>query len=471
MGSTRAESISEILKRVGADGEPPPSPLVHDPNPGIQRLVLHVVYNLLWLVGLVVASPWWAGRALHDRDWRAMVLGRLTFGLPPRPAEGSPSRILVHGVSVGEVKAAQSLIRSLQERYPEVEIVISTTTGTGVSVARQTYPGLLVVRFPIDVSWLIRRFLRRVRPQAVILMELEIWPNFLRDANRAGVPVAVVNGRITPRSFERYSRFRRLLPQFNRITLVCAQDERYAERFWFLGLDPRRLAITGNVKVDGLPTGKPPVDSGSRRMAGVGEAGDSRPVLVAGSTHEPEERLLLEAADSLGLRMILVPRHPDRSRELSRQLDPAPQLWTAVREGEEEPDPDRPLLVDTIGELERIYGLADLVFVGGSLIPHGGQNMLEPAAQGLPVVYGPHVSNFRQEAMLLEEAGAALRVQDAGQLRETLEALVGDPARRQAMSEAGIQAVRAQRGAAQLTLEALARAGCVGQVGGAAERG
>ena len=434
-----------------------PPPLDRDPNPGALLAALHLAYDLTWVVAVLATSPWWLTRALFDREWRAMVLGRLTWNLRRLPASGERLRVMIHGVSVGEVKAAQSLVQALHASRPDIELVISSSTNTGVTVARALYPGIPVVRFPLDSSVLIRRFLRHVAPTTVILMELEIWPNFLREANRHAVPVAVVNGRITENSFGRYGIFKRLLPQFNRLTLVCAQDVRYGERFTALALPPERLVITGNLKVDGLRIG--PVDPGPelRRLAGA-RAGQF--TIVAGSTHDPEERQIVEAVrkGAPGARTILVPRHPGRTADVTRALlgiGANPQLLTRLRAGLERPDPDRPLIVDTIGELEQVYGLADVVFVGGSLVPHGGQNMLEPAAQGQPVLFGPHVSNFRQEAAFLEDVGAAQRVANPAKLATALRRLLGDEAERERMARAGIEAVEKQRGAAKLTFEAL----------------
>jgi 3-deoxy-D-manno-octulosonic-acid transferase len=435
-----------------------PRPILADPNPGILRGILHGVYDLGWLIAILVASPWWVLRCATDARFAAMARARLGAGLPPTPRPGERRRILIHGVSVGEIKAAQSLVRGLAAARPDLEVVISTTTHTGLDVARKLYPALRVVRFPLDLTFVVRRFLRRVDPVCVVLVELEIWPNFLRESNRLGIPVAVVNGRITGRSFGRYRLFRGLLPQFNRITLFCVQDEDYARRFEDLVGDRDRLLVTGNVKADGLPVGV--VEPAPELRVLLGARAGQR-TLVAGSTHEPEERLVAEACGRAapGARLILVPRHPERCAPLARDLaanGSAPQLLSRLRAGEA-PDPARTAVVDTMGELEQVYALADLVYVGGSLVRHGGQNVLEPAAQGKPVVHGPHVWNFAQEAALLEKAGASRRVDDPAGLERALADLLGDDAARARMAKAGIAAVAAQRGATELTLLALAQ--------------
>ncbi len=433
-----------------------PPPIVTDPNRGFLRWALHLFYDSVWWLAMVGASPWWGWRMLTDARFARMVRGRLARDLPDLAASESRPRILIHGVSVGEVKAAQSLVESIERELPELDVVISTTTYTGIDVARDLFEDRTVVRFPIDPSFFVRRFLTRLAPVCVVLVELEIWPNFLRVANELGIPVAVVNGRITEESFSSYRHFRNLLPQFNRISLFCVQDEEYARRFAELGNGCERVVVTGNVKADSLGDG--PVEPGeelSRLLAG----GEGQVIVTAGSTHDPEERWLAEAWREAipETRLILVPRHPDRAEavvgELA-QLGLQAQRLSGLRTGER-PDPSRPVIVDTIGELERVYGLSDLVYIGGSLVPHGGQNMLEPASQGRGVLYGPHVENFQLEAALLEEAGAAVRLEGRDELAPTLLALVRDEERRVRMAEAGLRAVRAQKGATRRTLEAL----------------
>ena len=439
---------------VGAGGA---SPLRHDPNPGLRSLILHAVYDLLWLLVVVGGAPWLAWRALRAPGFRRHLGERATLTGLPRLAPTDRPRLLIHGVSVGEVKGAQSLVQLLERERPDVEVVVSTTTDTGMEVARSLFPDHTVVRFPADLSFVVRRFFRALAPTAIVLIELEIWPNFLRRANRLGLPIAVANGRITEESFSRYRLFKRVFPQFNRISLFCVQSETYAERFRALQVAPERVAVTGNVKADGLPVGRKQPGDELTRLVG---ARPGQPVLVAGSTHEPEERWITEAWASAAreARLVLVPRHPPRSGEVLAglaQLGLSAQRLTSLREGTEQPDPSRPLVVDTIGELERVYALADLVVIGGSLIPHGGQNLLEPAAQGVPVVCGPHMENFAQEVALLEEAGACRRVAGRGALGAALAALLGDPGLRSEIGDAGRRAVEAQRGATAKTWSGL----------------
>jgi 3-deoxy-D-manno-octulosonic-acid transferase len=447
-----------------------PPPIVRDPNPGVLRALLHLFYDATWLAAIVLASPWWLARALVDRRFARMAAQRVTLGLP-RLRGGARPRVLVHGVSVGEVKGAAPLVRALEQRFPGVDVVVSASTDTGVEIARRTFPEHVVVRFPLDPSWWVKRFLRRLDPAAVVLIELEIWPNFLRHCNRRGLPIAVANGRITDRSFLRYDVFKSALPQFNRISFYGVQLEEYAERFRRLGGAPERVVVTGNLKADGL---------GERAGREQGRAADAlralldlepgRPTFVAGSTHGDEERSVL-AAWSAGLpaaRLVLVPRHPPRADEVAaavRERGFAVQRLTELRAGARA-DRAAVVLVDTIGELETLYALADLVFVGGSLVERGGQNVLEPAALGRAVLHGPHMDNFRQEAALLAAAGASRAVADADELARALAELAADPARRGAMGEAGRAAVASQAGATARTL-ALLEQRCLRGLGGA----
>lgn len=463
-GSARPDGVSATgqLERTAAR-------IVRDPNPGFLRALLHGAYDLAWLAALLLLSPWFLIRATFDQRFRRMACERLALATPKLDAR---PRVLIHGVSVGEVKGAAPLVRALSEHDPALDVVICTTTATGLEVARQTFPGRTIVRFPIDLAWCVRRFLRAIAPGTVVLIELEIWPNFLRECNRLGAPVAVVNGRITAQSYDRYHWFRQTLPQFNRITLFCVQMEEYAERFRRLGGAAGRVLVTGNMKADGLLREAAPEHIEKvERLRALLAIDATRPTLVAGSTHEPEEVWFAQACREAApqARVIVVPRHPPRAADVQRALTAIgarPQLLTELRRGVEAPDPTRPVLVDTIGELEAVYALADVVFVGGSLIPHGGQNMLEPAAQRRAVVYGPHVDNFRQEAALLESSGAALRVAGRAELTRALAELASDRPRRDAMAVAAAAAVQRQKGATRLTLSALADR-CLPSVDGA----
>jgi len=455
---------------VGSEPRPAalPSAVRHDPNAGPLRAVLHALYDAAWCAAGVLGVPWFLWKSRRVPEFARMIRAQLGRGLAPLAPKDRP-RVLIHGVSVGEIKGAQSLVRALREEHPEIEVVVSSTTNTGFEVASRLFPGVRVVRFPIDVSPVVRRFLERVDPDWVVLVELEIWPNFLRECNRRGVPMAVVNGRITPRSHGRYRLFRRLLPQFNRISAYCVQSEEYAHRFRDLGVEPARILVTGNLKADGLPAGAGAAGETRRRL--LAEPPE-RLCIVAGSTHAPEEVRIARAWRRAApeARLIVVPRHPQRSPEVLRELEQegiGAQRWTSLVAGEERSDPARMVVVDTIGELEAIYALADVAFVGGSLVRHGGQNVLEPAAQGKPVLFGPSMENFVPEATLLLSEGGAWQVPDEDGLASALGALARDPERRARMGRAARAAVETQRGATRRTLAALEGLGLFRRGGGA----
>ncbi|MBL4770271.1 MAG: hypothetical protein JKY61_03830, partial [Planctomycetes bacterium] len=421
--------------------EPIPEPVRADPFPGLKNSLLYGAYDLLWASVALFLSPWWVAKALLRASFRRMVMERLTFGLP-RLAKPDPlrPRVLVHGVSVGEIMASRSLVAALVDGY---EVIVSTSTNTGLKVAKQVFPELQVVRFPLDPSLLIRRFLARIKPDQAILLELEVWPNFLKWANRRGVPVGIVNGRITEKSLRNYLHFSRSLPQFQRLSLFAVQDETYADRFAELVGTRERIVVTGNIKIDGSELGEVPEDEAFLTLQKRIAWDSSQTVLLAGSTHGDEDAWVHAAFRRAcpEARIILVPRHPERAQEVAdalAQQGVRAQLLTELRLGSEAADPKRPLIVDTVGELGRIYGLATVVFVGGSLVPHGGQNMLEPAARGRAVIYGPHTGNFLQETALLEEGGGARRIQNVAELQAVVEELIAEPGLRAGMAAAGL---------------------------------
>ncbi|TAH38560.1 MAG: 3-deoxy-D-manno-octulosonic acid transferase [Planctomycetota bacterium] len=413
--------------------------------------------GLLWLAGLVLA-PLALIRAAVSPVYRRALPGRLGFG--PVLAGGA-RRLLLHGVSVGEVKAMRPLVAELQVRRPDLQLVLSSTTSGGRETARRLFPGLEVVTYPLDLPFAVVRFLRRVRPSAVVLMELEIWPNFLRHCTRAAVPVAIVNGRITDRSVQGYRRVQRFLPQFDRIRLYGVQNERYAERFRALHVPPDRIVVTGNLKYDNLPQA---ADEAAFRASPWPAWVAGRPAVALGSTHEPEERDILAAAGDWGrnLLWIVVPRHPRRAARLRKELAGVAAgrpvlLRSELRPGQAVAE-GAVLVVDSFGELEHVYRACSMAFVGGSLVAHGGQNVLEPAALGRPAAVGPHTENFADEVALLEAAGGLARVGDARALVGLLAVWLREPRRAASAGEAAADALAVRRGAATCTLQALEQA-------------
>jgi 3-deoxy-D-manno-octulosonic-acid transferase len=423
-----------------------------------RRRGIYLLYQMVLAVGSLLLMPWVLSRLLFQPGFRHGFLQRLGF-LKPLPK--ADKRILLHGVSVGEVKALRPLIQLLQQELPDYELVVSATTSSGLGTAKQAFPDLRVVHFPLDFNGSTRRFLKRVAPTAVILAELEIWPNFLRQCNRREIAVAIVNGRITERSMGGYQRVQKLLPQFDRIHLYCVQNQRYADRFLALDVPKQSVVVTGNLKYDSLPKGLEQAQQPWQSyLAG-------RPAMVLASTHEPEEVQLMTAVAApevdLDCICIVVPRHPHRAGKLLGDLKKAlPNRPVILRSRwqQTEPLPDRAvLLVDTFGELESIYSAVDLALVGGSLIPHGGQNVLEPAAFALPVLIGPHYDNFVEEVQLLTQAEALRSAKDLSVLLECARNWLTNPSQAQKAGLAGRAALDSRRGAAQTTFDALIRAG------------
>ena len=424
-----------------------------------------LLLDALYLLVAAALSPWLV--------WRAAATGRYRRGLAAKllgdvtvPNPGRRPVAWFHGVSVGEIHLLGPLVAGFRQRHPDWLVVVSSTTDTGLSEARARFPDLPVIAYPFDFSWAVGRALREINPSVVVLAESELWPNFLAEAGRRKVPVVVVNGRVSPRTFARMSRVagavRRLL--FRHVAAFGVQADEYADRLRQLGVTADKIAVTGSVKYDGaVGDANTPKAVELRRLLSLAEDTRFR-VWVAGSTHAPEEAIVLDVFVRLrgqfpALRLVLVPRHPDRFAEVAGLVERA-GLGFVRRSQISEPLPEMPpvVLLDTVGELGAAWALADVGFTGGSLDgARGGQSMIEPAGYGVPVAFGPHVWNFRDAARRLVEAGGAVMVRDADGLERELAGLLADPGRRAAMGEAARKLVRAQQGATGRTLELIDR--------------
>jgi 3-deoxy-D-manno-octulosonic-acid transferase len=405
---------------------------------------------------LAAALPGFLLQAIRHGKYRRGLAERLG-GVAPWSEARAP--LWLHAVSVGEVMAAAPLARELRARHPELPLLASTVTETGRGVAEQRLPASRFVFFPLDFGWLVERMLERLRPRLVLLTETELWPNFLRACARREIPVVVVNGRISPRSFPRYRLVRRWFGRvLQDVRLFCMQSEADAERILGLGALADRVRVVGNLKYD-LPALAQVPDVGAIRHS-LGLAPDE-PLIVGGSTHRGEEELLLGAFARLRqvrpeACLLLAPRHPERLDEVERLVRQAG--LAVVRRSQLPPEPrgGAPvILLDTMGELALLYAAAAVVFIGGSLIPHGGQNILEPAAHARPVLHGPYMGNFAEMRDLFQAAGAAIQVEDGPALDRQLELLVRDPARAERMGKAGQGILEAHRGATRRTADLL----------------
>lgn len=425
------------------------------------RIFLNLAYCLL----LTAVSPMLIYRRLVVGKYRDGWAEKLFGSLPAhdRPAP-DVERYWFHAVSVGEVLLLQSILPELRVRSPQAEIILTTTTSTGRAVACEKFPDISVCYFPLDFSWAVQRALGRIQPTHIVLVELELWPNFLMAARKRGVPVSLINGRLSDSSFRGYSRIRWLLgPLLQTFQLVAVQNETYAQRFIQLGASAGSVHVTGSAKFDRVQT-----DCQNHQTVRLKTAfglSDDEPVFVAGSTQDPEEKMALEVWIELrrqfsDLRLIIVPRHQERFEEIARLVEsygvPLLRRSGSLNGETELPGIDRPvILLDTLGELSACWGLADFAFVGGSMGSRGGQNMIEPCGYGAAVCFGPNTRNFRDVVESLLARNAAEVVDSQSALIERLRAWLTD---RQAASRQGAAArefVLSQSGASRRTIELL----------------
>ena len=419
---------------------------------------LYLLYTVLVSLGFVLALPvyLWKGRATgkYLATFRERM-GRLPDGI----ASTGPS-IWIHAVSVGEVLAARVLVRPLKRAFPDHRVFISTTTMTGQAVARASAHGADGLFYaPFDWPGPVRHALAALRPRLLLLVETELWPNLIHEARRYGARVAVVNGRISDRSFGRYrlARFflRRVLAE---VDLLLMQTDEYARRVVEIGAPPGRVRVVGNLKYDALEP--PEVPEGlARLLSGAGGG----PLCVAGSTVAGEEERVLAAFRLVhdafpGARLVIAPRHPERFDEVPPRVEAAGfRCARRTRLGDQPWREAEVLLLDTIGELARVYPAATVVFVGGSLVPAGGHNVLEPAVAGRAVVVGPHMENFQEIAETFLAEGALVQVASEDGLAAALLDLLRDPGRREEIGRRARALVERNRGALDATLDALGR--------------
>ncbi|HEY0797130.1 MAG TPA: 3-deoxy-D-manno-octulosonic acid transferase [Acidisarcina sp.] len=474
--------------------------------------VVLFLYSVALVIALVVGLPYWLVRMATAAKYREGLAGRLGK-VPPhllkKPAlppgrrfagrgNGSGGAILlgtkhefetiwVHAVSVGEVAAVTELVMQLAMR--RYRVVVSTTTRTGQRLARERFGEKSVFYFPLDLRRIVRRYLKVLQPCLLVLVETEFWPNVLVECERAGVQVAVVNARISDRSFPRYKRLRRLWrPILRRLSLVLAQSELDAERLRTIGVPAERVRLGGNMKFDLRPGAEADVTTALREHLGAtaqnsyAEPGTQTRLLVCGSTVAGEEEMLLKAWGVLvrggsiktgaGMCMVLAPRHPERFPAVARLLQESGLDWVRRTEWMRAPEKLRPgtvFLLNSIGELASVYSLASVAFVGGSLVSAGGHNPLEPARFGVPVVMGPHFHNFRTIVRRMIEKDAIRIVGAEGEAAElagtgaasrsplvtTLSALIGDPAEARSLGARGLGVFQNESGATALAVEAL----------------
>ena len=416
-----------------------------------------LLYTLLLHLALPLIALRLALRARKAPTYARRINERFSLGLPSM----KPGGIWVHAVSVGESIAAAPMIRALQAHYPELPITVTCMTPTG-SERIQALFGASVQHcyLPYDLPWAAARFLNRMQPRLAVVIETELWPNHIHQCAKRGIPVALANARLSERSARGYARFGKLTaPMLAELSLIAVQTQTEAQRFLTLGARPECVEVTGSIKFDLKIDAELLQRAIELRRQWQAE---QRPVWIAASTHSGEDEIVLAAHRQLlktqpDALLILVPRHPERFNSV-HELCISERLTTRRRSTAEAVQAsDQVLLGDTMGELLFLYALADIAFVGGSLVANGGHNLLEPAALGKPVLSGPHLFNFLEIAAQLREAGALSEVENAMQLADKVAALLNEPSEMQRMSQAGLSVLKANQGALQRLLEGLQR--------------
>ena len=432
---------------------------------------MYFLYSLLLTVGFVLLLPRFAIDALRTRKYVTGLRQRL--GNLPRLSASDQPLIWLHCVSVGETEAARPLVRALRERFPSYRLVVSTTTVTGQQVAQRVFKqeAAAIFYFPIDWAWTVRRVLRTLNPSAVLIMETELWPNLLRTCRRQSIPVALVNGRISATSFRRYRMIKMFTARMlNNLTMAIMQSERDVTRIRELGMASERISFAGNLKFDGASTAGNDEELNPEMRSRFGFS-ESRSLIVAASTHWPEEQVLIEAFKRINqstedrqVRLLIAPRHPERFTEVADLIAESGLSWARRTNSPAKEDATcKIILLDSIGELRTVFPLADIAFIGGSIASHGGQNVLEPAVEGVCVITGPHTDNFAAIIKTLLGEGALVQLGEvaiseaAKQLAATIKELLEDEPRRREIGQKAMAVCDSNRGATNRTMQILAK--------------
>lgn len=427
-------------------------------NGSIMRFLIDILYG----VGILLYSPVVFYRMLRQDRYRrgwSQRLGKIDRRTSDKPC------LWIHAVSVGEVNAARTLVDRLKTQMPDYEVVISATTDTGLARARALYEkDYSVFYFPFDISWIMARAVKRINPAAILLMELELWPNMAALARRKNIPIVIVNGRISDNSFPKYRRIRRLIkPMFRRVALVLAQTREYADRFIALGCDADKVLVTSSLKYDTARTSGA-VD-GADRLAEQIRLNANR-LWVAGGTGPGEEKIVLDVFKKLkardefsDLRLAVVPRKPERFDEVAALIDAAGfgyVRYSALKQSDTVTRA-RPTVIlgDTMGDLKKFYALAEVVFVGRTLVPMGGSDMMEPAALGKCTLFGPHTFNFKQTVEVLLAGQGAVEVADENALYEQTLKCLTDKTYAAQIAANGQNVIKQNQGATQKSIEAI----------------
>jgi 3-deoxy-D-manno-octulosonic-acid transferase len=429
---------------------------------------MRILYNILFIVFFVLSAPYYFWRMQRRGNWQAGFGQRLgRYGSKFKQAITNRHTLWMHAVSVGEVNVCTQLIRALEPRLPNLKIVVSTTTTTGMGELQRKLPNHISrIYYPIDCRACVSHALSTIGPEAIVLVEAEIWPNFLWSARDRGIPVFLVNARLSDRSYPRYRRFGFIFRQlFASFTGVGAQNEADAEKLRALGCRPEAIHVVGSLKYDAAKLDERRLIDVPGMLRQLGVPPDAR-VLVGGSTHAGEEALLAEQFLRLRERfpdlfLVLVPRHFERSREVGRELEARGVRFLYRNEltnsTQYQPHQIQCLLVNTTGELKHFYEHATVIFIGKSLTAQGGQNPIEPGALGKAMVFGPNMQNFEQVAASFLAQAGAVQVRNAAELEETVGELLANPSRREELGRNALRVVRANLGAMDRTVEMIVK--------------
>jgi len=429
--------------------------------------MVYLPYNLLLLLSVLFLVPYYLLRGFRYGKSRRGIRERLGYYSPQQLISLREKKIIwIHAVSVGETRAAKPLVKQLRVKYPDMQILLTNVTETGHAVAMKDSDIDLCLFFPFDFSWAVRRSIATINPEIIIIVETEIWPNFTQQAHKLDIPLVLVNGRISDRSFPRYRKVKFLLrPILDCFSAFCMQSQTDAERIISLGAPDLRVENTGNLKFD-----HELIETSAEQLQlqkGLYRLPEHVAIMVAGSTHDKEEKLLLDAYHQLAtqierkLLLVLIPRHPERKREVQQLLNDSGftcRLRSELTPESELLSPGDVLLVDTLGEVLNLYGVADLVFVGGSLVPIGGHNLLEAALVSKPVIFGPHISNFKEISAKLIRAGAGVKVDNIQGLVRQSVVILNDPVRSRAMGAAGSSLIIENAGTTERTIRLISKA-------------
>ncbi|MDQ5846687.1 MAG: 3-deoxy-D-manno-octulosonic acid transferase [Acidobacteriota bacterium] len=427
---------------------------------------MYFIYSLLLGLAILVLLPRFLFDAFHHGKYVAGFRERFGF-LTPLPPDGRPV-IWIHCVSVGEAQAARPLVKGLRDRFPNHRLVVSTITKTGQNLAREIFRQDVdrVFYFPFDWRWIVRRTLESINPTVVLIMETELWPGFLRECSLRRIPVAIVNGRLSAQSFRRYRLIKGFMARvLSSISMAIMQTEADAERLRHLGMDARKTKVSGNLKFD---AGTMAVNNSLTAEFRERFSLDNTSLILAASTHSPEERIILDAlkqissTSSSGVRLMIAPRHPERFTEVAGLIESAGLRWIRSSARRTSDDSEaQVILLDSIGELQSMYPLAAIVFVGGSISRSGGHNILEPAAVGACIITGPYTHNFHQIVQTFAKADAVIQLPRIPEskaqvaLANTISALLANRERRDELGKRAQTLLRNNRGATQVVLNLL----------------